>query len=81
MSIVPAADVIASADAILAPTDITPVRRLAAELYIRDQADGLADQRMLTQMLGLDADPAPKTFSSRDRRAVPGLFRRGGRPS
>jgi hypothetical protein len=79
VSIVPAADVIASADAILAPTDITAVRRLAAELYIGDQASGLGDQRMLTQMLGLDAAPEPKTFSSADRRAVPDTFRRRGR--
>lgn len=69
-------DTLNQADAILAPLEIPPARVLAAELYICDRADDLADQRLLTQALGLDAAPEPKTFSSAERRAVPDEFRR-----
>lgn len=69
-------DTLNQADAILAPLEIPPARRLAAELYIGDQAGCLTDQRLLTQALGLDAAPEPKVFGSAERRAVPDAFRR-----
>lgn len=69
-------DTLNQADAILAPMEITAARCLAAELYICDQADGLDDQRLLTQALGLDAAPEPKTSHTAHRRAVPDEFRR-----
>lgn len=72
-------DTLNQADALLAPMDIPRARYVAAELYIHDQASDLGDQRMITQMLGLDAAPEPKTFSSAERRAVPDTFRRHGR--
>jgi hypothetical protein len=57
-------------------TGIPPVHKVAAELFIADHARDLAEQREVTQALGLDqalvfaARPAPGP------RAVPDPFRR-----
>jgi hypothetical protein len=71
------ADVLNQADALLAPMEITPARYLAAELFIGDNCAGLADQRELTEALGLCPAPGKRTFSTAARRAVPDGFRRG----
>lgn len=70
-------DVLNQADALLAPMEITPARYLAAELYIASRCTGLADQRALTEALGLGPAPGPRRFDSAAHRAVPDGFRRG----
>lgn len=69
-------DTLNQADALLAPMEITAAQVQAAERFIRARSDGLGDQKMLTQMLGLDAAPEPKRFHAAHRRAVPDEFRR-----
>jgi hypothetical protein len=75
------ADTLNQADALLAPVEIPPWQYVAAELFIHDRETGLDEQRLITQALGLDANPEPKTYHAAHRRAVPDLFRRGGRPT
>src|SRR6267142_6824719 len=73
------ADVLNQADALLAPMKIPPARYLAAELFIASRCAGLADQRELTEALGLSPAPGKRTFSTAARRAVPDGFRRNRR--
>ncbi len=63
-------------DFLTAVTAPGPVECLAAELYIADHCAGLADQRYLTEVIGLGASPEPRRFSTAARRAVPDGFRR-----
>lgn len=59
---------------------VTPLERLAAELFIASRARGIADQRLLTQALGLDSGPRATGAPATARRAVPDGFRRTRRP-
>jgi hypothetical protein len=57
-------------------TGISPVRRVAAELFIARHARDLAEQREVTQALGLDRPPTVDGRRAPGPRAVPDDFRR-----
>lgn len=57
-------------------TGIPAVHRVAAELFIADRARDLAEQREVTEALGLDRVPAFTARPEPGPRAAPDPFRR-----
>jgi hypothetical protein len=57
-------------------TGIPPAHRVAAELFIAGHARDLAEQREVTQALGLDQAPVLAARPGPGPRAVPDPFRR-----
>jgi len=60
-------------------TEVTPVLATACGFFIQDQSVSLADERYLSQMLGLDAPEPPKLKKIPQVEARPDAYRRGRR--